>query len=105
MDNAKFAELAKAHLEAWELECRWCFAIDLQRVKGEVIAQYNFPDAMVLHLLCPRCGAEFSYYAEVWEEDYLKNLIFKLHPELIGQIDQGAFNEITSRAFPEYLDI
>jgi len=106
MDDAqRFKELVQAHLQAPEPECRWCFAIDLQRVKGNVIAQYSFPDAMLLHLSCPRCGGEFTFYAEGWEADYLKNLIFKLHPEFNRKIAQRLFREINNRVFVEYLDI
>jgi len=102
LDKHQIKELVKAHLEAEEPECRWCFAVDMQRVKGKIIAQYNFPDGMVLHLSCPRCGGEFSYYAEIWEADYLKNIIFKLHPELENNVADELFKEINDRVFPEY---
>lgn len=104
MDKDKFNELVKAHPDAWEPEWRWCFAVDLQRVKGEVLAQYKFPDAIILHLSCPRYGGEFIYYADGWKVNYLKSLAFKLHPELNGQIGQKSFNKINSRVFVEYLD-
>jgi hypothetical protein len=82
-----------------------CFAIDLQRVEGKIIAHHNFPDGMVLHLSCPRCGGEFSYYAEVWGADYLESLIFKLHPELKGRLSREQINEINNNVFLQCEDI
>lgn len=105
LDKNQIRELINAHLEAEEPECRWCFAVDMQRVKGKIIDQYNFPDGMVLHLSCPRCGGEFSYYAEIWEEDYLRNIISKLHPELGKNLEDKLFKEMNDRVFPEYLDV
>jgi hypothetical protein len=104
MDRDKFKKLLRSHLEAEEPECRWCFAIDMQRVKGKIVAQYNFPDGMVLHLSCSRCGGDFSFYTEGWSEDYLKNVIFKLHPELENNVSDELFKEINDRVLPEYLD-
>ena len=103
MDRDEFIGLLQAHLEAEEPECRWCFAIDMQRVKGKVIAQHNFPDAMVLHLSCPRCGGEYSYCAEVWDSDYLKRIISRLHPESGDTIDERLFNKINARVFPDHI--
>ncbi len=98
-------ELIKAHLEAETPECRWCFAVDMERIPGAIIARYDFPDGALLHLSCPRCDGKFSFYAEVWEGDYLKSVIYKLHPELEGTLTDGSFNEMNARVFPEYLDI
>ena len=39
-------QLTKDHIEDGETECRWCFAIDLQRVKANIIAQHDFPDTV-----------------------------------------------------------
>lgn len=97
-------ELTKAHLEAVEPECRWCFAVDMQRVKGNKIARYDFPDAMLLHLSCPRCGGEFSEYIEGWNADYVMNILSKLHPELKNNLEEKLFTEINLRVFPEYPD-
>jgi len=47
MDNNEFDEVLIAHLEAVEPECRWSFAIDMERIKGEIIAQHDLPDAMI----------------------------------------------------------
>jgi hypothetical protein len=105
MQKEKFQRHLKEHLEAEVPECRWCFSIDLQRVEGKIIAQHNFPDGMVLHLSCPRCGGPFSYYAQVWETDYLKGLIFKLHPESKGALSQQRFNDINNRVFLQCEDI
>jgi len=33
MEDNQFADLVRAHLESVDLECRWCFAIDMERVK------------------------------------------------------------------------
>ena len=101
IDESQLKQLIKSHVEE-EQECRWCFAIDLQRVKADEIAHYDFPDAMVLHFRCPRCGGEFSYYIRAWGEDYLRNIILKLHPELEGSIDDNLIREINDRMWPEY---
>lgn len=99
MSESNFRELIQVHLASPEPECRWCFAIDKLRVKGEIIAQYDFPDSMLLHLKCPRCNGEFTFYAEVWASTYLKERIEKLHPE--GDIELS--DEIVDLVFPEYL--
>ncbi len=103
MNNEKTKQAIEAHLSAEEPECRWCFAVDMQRVKGKIIAQYDFPDAMVLHLSCPRCGGEFTHYAEIWEADYLRDIIFRLHSER-RTLDEKDFREINRRVFPENID-
>ena len=79
--------------------------MDMQRIKGEVIATYNFLDATLVHLSCPRCDGEFTLYFHAWGEPYLKNIISKLHPELKGRIDDTLFNEINDRVWPEYIGI
>ncbi len=38
MDEDQLKQLIESHLEEEE-ECRWCFAIDLERVKATKIAQ------------------------------------------------------------------
>jgi len=105
MNGNKFTETIKEHLEERETECRWCFAIDMQRVKGNIIATYNYPDATLLYLQCPRCGGKFTLYFHAWGQDYLKNIISKLHPELESKIDDELFNEINDRIWPEYIKI
>lgn len=105
LDDNQTRELTNTHLEGWEPECRWCFAVDMYRVKGKIITQYDFPDATLFHLSCPRCGGEFSYYSEGWEGDYLRNIISKLHPELGGSLEDKLFKEILHRVFPEYSDV
>ena len=45
MDSSQARQLIKEHREEGETECRWCFAIDLQRVKANIIGQHNFPIA------------------------------------------------------------
>ena len=84
VDEVQLKNLIESHLKEEE-ECRWCFAIDLQRVKADTIAQYDFADATVLHLRCPRCSGEFSYYIRAWGEDYIRNIVLKLHPQLKGR--------------------
>jgi hypothetical protein len=101
VDEVQLKNLIESHLEE-EKECRWCFAIDLQRVKANKIAQYDFPDATVLHLKCPRCGGESSYYIRIWGEDYIRNIVLTLHPEPEGRIDDNLVGEINDRMWPEF---
>ncbi|GAG97890.1 unnamed protein product [marine sediment metagenome] len=103
MDTHQVRQLIKAHLAEGETECRWCFAVDMQRIKGDIIAAYNYPDCTLVHLSCPRCDGEFTLYFHAWGEDYLKDIICKLHPELEDRIDDDLFNEINDRVWPEYL--
>ena len=105
MDKSQFRELIDAHLEAPEPECRWCFAIDRVRVKGEIIAQCSFSDALLLHLKCPRCGGEFTFYSEGVDDEILKGLIFRLHPELEGRLGEERFNGILRLLFPEHCEV
>jgi hypothetical protein len=104
MTKEEYQKRIQDHLENQDLECRWCFAVDMQSVKTEAIAQHSFPDAMVLHRRCPRCGGECSYYSPGWGELYLKNIISRLHPELKGKIGNELFEDTNDRVFPEYLD-
>jgi len=73
MDNNEFDEVLRAHLEAVEPECRWSFAIDMESIKGEIIAQHDLPDAMMLHLSCLRCGGEWSEYIRGFTGEYLRD--------------------------------
>jgi len=102
MDRGQVKQLIQEHREEGETECRWCFAVAMQRVKANIIAQYDFPDATVLHLKCPRCGSEFSYYIRVRREDCLRNIILKLHSELEGRIDGNLIRKTNDRMWPEY---
>jgi len=104
MDNSEFDEVLRAHLEVAEPECRWCFAIDMERVKGEIIAQHDLPDAMLLHLSCPRCGGEWSEYIRSFTGEYLRGRIYSLHPELEGRNVDQEFEEAIDRLWPEHLD-
>ncbi|MCD6567654.1 MAG: hypothetical protein J7K94_02845 [Dehalococcoidia bacterium] len=104
MEKERFDNLVRAHLEAVEPECRWCFAIDMERVKGEIIAQYDFPDTMLLHLSCPRCGGEWSEYIGGFDGDYLQERICELHPELKGVDGGQQFKQIIPRLWPEHPD-
>ena len=104
MANTSIRQLIKHHGEEGETECRWCFAVDMQRIKGTIIATYNFPDATLVHLSCPRCGGEFTLYFHAWEESYLKDIIATLHPELEERMD-NVFDEVNNRVCPELLDI
>jgi hypothetical protein len=98
--NLDASEL-KAHMEN-EDECRWCFAVDMSRIKGNLIATYNFPDATVLHFSCPRCGGEFSYYIQAFGEDDLRGIILKLKPGLTNEEIEGLLPDIKDRMWPEY---
>jgi len=109
MDKKQLRKLIKDHLEEGIDECRWCFAVDLERVKGNEIARYDFPDAAFIGFSCPRCGGEFSLYINGWGEDYVKEKIKKLHPELGGNISDKLFREVNDRVlYPfnleDYLD-
>ena len=109
MDQNNIKNIVETHLGALEPECRWCFAVDLERVKGNEIARYDFPDATLLHFSCPRCGGEFSLYINGWGETYVKEKIHKLHPELGGNISDELFKEVNDRVlYPfnlgDYLD-
>ena len=102
MDDKAFDELLRTHLEAVEPECRSCFAIDMERVTGETIAQYDFEDGMLLHLSCPRCGGEWSEYIRVFTGEYLRDRIRRLHPELEGRNVDQEFDEAIDRLWPEH---
>ena len=104
MDKKQMRELIRAHLEE-EAECRWCFAIDKQRVAGKEIAQYHFPDALLLHYSCPRCGSEWSVYSEGWTQEYLNERMYELHPEWKGNIGDEQAREILDLVVPEYSPI
>jgi len=97
MNEEEYKKRIQDHLENEDWECRWCFAVDMKSVETEIIAQYNFPDAMVLHRRCPRCGGEYSYYAPMWSETYVKDMISKLHPELGDKIEEELFEEVNDR--------
>jgi len=103
MNKKQMRELIKAHLEAEEPECRWCFAIDRKGVKGNQIAQYDFPDGMLLHYSCPRCGGEYTVYAEIFGRDYLKERIYRIHPELKDKVKEEQLDEIVRWSFPTEL--
>jgi len=104
MDNHEFEKALRDHLEALEPECRWCFAIDVKRVRGEIIAQYDFEDGMVLHLCCPRCEGEWSEYIRVFSGEYLRDRICRLHPELQARDVDQKFEEALDRVWPEHPD-
>lgn len=89
-------DLTKEHLESPEPECRWCFAIDSVRVKGEDKKLHKFDDALIEHLSCPRCGGEFTRYNEGFGEDYLRERILKLHPELSESLDRKTIESIVT---------
>jgi len=101
-DEQSIEEITRNHVGALEPECRWCFAIDLVRVKASITAQYSFEDSEVLNLSCPRCGGEFSYYIRMWSQPYLEERITKLHPELKGQITDDLIREVNYRMWPEF---
>ena len=61
------------------------------------ISRHLYADALFIHLRCPRCGGEFTLYSPGWDEDYLKERIVKLHPELEDRMDDSLLNEIIGR--------
>lgn len=89
MNKKDFDKALKAHLKAVPCECRWCFAIDGRRIAGEEIDFYSFPDLIVVHLRCPRCGGEFTYVSEGFEMGYLVERICTLYPQLSPFIREG----------------
>jgi len=105
MNRNQVKQLIKDHREEGETECRWCFAVDMQRVKARIIGQYDFSDATVLHLRCPRCDGIFSYYIRAWGKSYVKNIISRLHPELEGRIDDDLLRKINNRMWPEFENV
>ena len=104
MEDNEIEDILRAHLEAVEPECRWCFAIDMERVKGEIIAQYDFSDAMVLLLACPRCGGYWTEYVRGFSREYLREHVHKLHPQLEGENIDQKFEEAIDRLWPEHPD-
>jgi len=102
MNKEQVRQIIKAHLEEGETECRWCFAVDMQRIEGKVIATYNYPDSTLVHLSCPRCGGEFTLYIQAWAEPYLEDRILTLHPELEDKITDDLIGEVNDHMWPEY---
>ena len=97
LSDEQVRQLTKAHLDEGITECRWCFAVDLQRIEGEEITTHFYADAFLIHLRCPRCSGEFTFYSPGWGEDYIKERIFQIHPVLEAIIDNDLFNEINDR--------
>ena len=104
MDEGRVELIAKAHREEGEIECRWCFAVDLQRVKAIIVDQEHLPDATVLSLWCPRCGGVSSYYIRAWGEDYFKERIITLYPDFEEKITDELVREVNDRLWPEFYD-
>ena len=102
LDPQRARRITREHLELGPDECRWCFAVDMERVKGKEIARHSLSDATVLYFSCPRCGGEYSLCSNGFDDSYLKGIIHKLHPELDGQIDDIYLNEIIGRVL--YID-
>ena len=97
MHKEQMRQITKSHLSDRIDECRWCFAVDMERVKGNEIARYDFPDSTLLHFSCPRCGGEFSLYIPGWGEGYIKKVIRKFHPEIGGEIGEELLREVNDR--------
>jgi hypothetical protein len=89
MNEKNIKDIVKAHLEALKPECRWCFAIDMERVTGELIESFWFPDYYVQHLRCPRCGGEFTDVNPVYEMGYLKERLLRLYPHMSDIIEKA----------------
>ena len=97
LNDKEVKQLTEAYLDEGITECRWCFAIDLERIEGEEISRHLYADSFFIHLLCPRCHGEFTLYSPGWGEDYLKERIVELHPELEDRIDNELLNDIIGR--------
>ena len=101
MDRNQLRKLINDHLEATESECRWCFAIDKMRVKGQEIAVHDYPDALLLVLKCERCGGTFTCHADIVSRDYIEERVYKLHPAMRGHLEEEQFEEILDLVFLE----
>ena len=69
----------------------------LERIEGEEISRHLCADSLFIHLRCPRCDGEFTLYSPGWSEDYLKERIVELHPEIEDRIDNELLNGIIGR--------
>ena len=69
--------------------------------QAKEIAKYDFPDATILRMKCDRCGGEYSYYFRVWGEDYIKERMVALHPDIQGHITDDMIRAINRRLWPE----
>lgn len=96
VNKRSFDEILEDHLGAVPFECRWCFAVDRERIGGEIISDYHFPDLSVIHLRCPRCGGEFTYVSEGFERSYLLERVCALYPQLSSLIRHGLKIELES---------
>ena len=101
VSEEELKQLINDHLESCHEECRWCFAMDLHRIKAKEIAKYDFADAMVLQLKCDRCGGESTRYFGGWGEDYMKERIATLNPKLRNEISDDMIGKIISRLWPD----
>jgi hypothetical protein len=104
IDQNRLNELIAAHLEAVDPECRWCFAIDLERIPGKIVRVSNFSDGSLFEIVCPKCGSQFTYLSEGWEDNYLINVIKNLHPNDPQEIQDELLDQAHKLLFPEYLE-
>jgi len=84
------------------VECRWCFAIDLQRVKAIEIAEYKLHDALIVHMKCNRCGGEYSSYTRIGDEEYIKERIISLYPEIQETVIHNIIPRVKAKEISEY---
>jgi len=97
-------DILRQHLETAEFECRWCWGIDRERVKGEELAWTKLPDASLIYLSCPKCGGSWSEYFTGFDGEYLRDRIRRLHPEMEEENVQQRFEESVDRLFPQHPD-
>ena len=97
LSDEKIKQITEAYLNEGITECRWCLAIDLERIEGKEISRHLYADSLFIHLRCPRCDGEFTLYSPGWGEDYLKERIIKLYPELSHRIDDDLLKGIIDR--------
>jgi len=94
----------RRHLETADPECRWCWAIDSERVVGEIISWTELPDASLIYLSCPRCGGSWSEYFTGFDGEYLRERIRRLHPEMTPDDVQRRFEESIDMLYPQHPD-
>ena len=94
----------RQHLETANPECRWCWAVDGERVEGKGIAWTYLPDATLIYFSCPKCGGSWSEYLTGFDGEYLRERISVLHPEMTPDDVEQRFEEAIDRLWPQHPD-
>ena len=48
LSDEEVKQLIEAYLDEGITECRWCFAIDLERIEGEEITRHLYADSLFI---------------------------------------------------------